>query len=165
MSGRRKRTAIIDKKTTRKDRNPLDTPKPLHELMDDFFYKKFGVKSRSNAIFCSFNPNLVDDFGTTHLIFPIGKYKAVSSDYIEDIYNRIDIIFKMITGGGISVRRFAAVDEEDLEWLKREILTLLKDSSYTDKLIFHNNEIMVTCKEYYIVNKDFNGPLLDAFGE
>ena len=51
MSGRKKITPIIEKKKTRKNRNPVDTPLVLHYHMDFWFYDKFKIRARSNVIF------------------------------------------------------------------------------------------------------------------
>ena len=37
----------------RPDRRQTDTPLPIHEFMDNWFYEKFGVKFRSNAMFAT----------------------------------------------------------------------------------------------------------------
>ena len=167
MSGRNDSNNPYKKKQVRKNRKPVDTPEDIHKFMDDKFKKMFGVKSRSNAIFCSFNPNLSDFFGELYLIFPIGKYKAVSSQKVEDLWTNINDIADTDVHIDFPLnKRTWKIEAQD--WEKEEILDgidkLIDKSKYTDKLVFHNNEIMVTCKEYYLVRRDFNGQLLKHFG-
>src|SRR5574343_219856 len=59
----------------RPDRRPSDTPLPIHEFMDNWFYKKFGVKFRSNAMFASKNSLSTLTYGTSYIVFPIGEFK------------------------------------------------------------------------------------------
>jgi len=143
LSGRKNKDRF-SKKQVRKNREPLNTPLSIHNLMDDWFYKKFGIRSRSNAVFCSFDEKTADSYGYTFLIFPIGKYKAVSSKIIEDLYN---FIFE---------DRTDREKEYSKEKLHQEIIKTLEKGDYTDKLVCHGNEIMITCKEYYMVNFSFN---------
>jgi len=129
LSGRNDKT-FFTKKQVRKDRKPLDTLLDMHKIIDDWFYKKFGVKSRSNAVFCSFDIIITSGYGTPYLVFPIGKYKAVSSKNIKDLF------------------RVAIINDEE------KIIEILERGKYTDKLTYYENEgeIMVTCKDYYMVN-------------
>ena len=166
MSGRQNQVKEIEKRAVRKDRTPVDTPKMIHQLMDDWFKKKFGVNSRSNAVFCSFNPNLVSDYGELFLIFPIGKYKAISSPVIDDVYSKLsrNIAEKYTDHHGIySARTWAMVISQNEEEIVKDVLDLLNKGKYMDKLKHVMGEIMVTCKDYYMVNKKYNGDLLDHF--
>ena len=70
----------------RDNRRPLDTPLWLHTVLDDWFYKKFKVRARSNALFCSFNDHLARNYGNVYRVFPIGKYQAISSFKVKDLY-------------------------------------------------------------------------------
>ena len=72
--------------TVRTDRKPKDTHIDLHNDLDDTFKKKFGVKPRSNSLFCSGDENIVYEYGTPYIIFPIGQYKFLWSTLIEDLY-------------------------------------------------------------------------------
>lgn len=164
MSGRDVSVSDIMKQSVRKNRVPLSTPEEIHQMLDSWFKNKFGVKSRSNAVFCSFNPNLVDNYGTLYLIFPIGKYKVVSSPAIIDIYEDIqEIAYSISDIGYLHAKEWDDFIKGHKEALFKQITQLLNKSNYTDKLIFHNNEIMLTCKDYYIVNAKYNGMLLDHF--
>ncbi|MFW6046289.1 MAG: hypothetical protein ACOCP4_00600 [Candidatus Woesearchaeota archaeon] len=63
--------------TVRKNRKPKDTPTEYHEYADKIFYEEFGIKARSQTLFCNGTPIGVKSYGNPYLIFPIGKYKLV----------------------------------------------------------------------------------------
>jgi len=138
------------KKQVRKDRKPMDTPLHSHKLMDDWFHEKFGVRSRSNAVFCSFNKEIASFYGYAFLIFPIGNYKAVSSKTIGDLYS-------LIYADASAIRKKKYSEEE----LQQEIIKAMGKGQYTNKLSYHMNEIMVTCKEYYMVGYSLTDYLLE----
>ncbi len=71
--------------SVRSDRTPRDSDQWLHEVFDDFFLKKFGIRFRSNALFCVKDEDDVDsEYGKPFAIFPIGKFDYAYSDYIDD---------------------------------------------------------------------------------
>jgi hypothetical protein len=66
----------------RTDRKPKDTPLEMHQLLDKQFQKRFGIKARSNSLFCYFrniNSYLRDrsGYGVPYYIFPIGNFKTI----------------------------------------------------------------------------------------
>jgi len=146
LSGRQSKT-FFAKKQVRKNREPVDTPLDIHKLLDDWFYKKFGVRSRSNAVFCSFDEKIANFYGKPFLVFPISKYKAVSSKIVEDLFDLF----------------YSDTDDIENEYSEHngEIIKLLEKGKYTAKLTYHKNEIMVTCKEYYIVDYSLTDYLLE----
>jgi len=151
-------TINFTKKKVRKNRKPKNTPEKLHNLMDDWFYGKFGVRSRSNAIFCIFEYREADLYGEPHVIFPIGKYKAVSSPIVLDLYAFFEDSFFNLVYDVKKNSHFKPGDEELL-------IDELEQLEYTDKLIYHFNEIMITCKEYYILHLKSNKELIEYFEE
>ena len=74
------------KKKMRSGRNPLTTNRKWHKILDDWFLDKFGVRARSNSLFCLFEDDTAGTYGNTYMIFPIGKYKAISSEKVEDMF-------------------------------------------------------------------------------
>jgi hypothetical protein len=152
-TGRKVYISAISKSQVRKDRKPKDTPEEIHKLLDDWFYKKFGVRSRSNAVFATKNYDVAKDYGTPFLIFPIGKYTAISSDRIDDLYNEIERLFYYSFGLIFNNNRLNSISNEDMERFKDRIIDMLKSSNYKKGLQIHDNEQMITCKEYYLVNE------------
>ncbi len=93
MSGRKGYDPTITKKV-RQDRSSKDTPEDTHKLMDNEFNKKFGIKARSQTIFCTGDLHTARGYGSTvYLIFPIGKYEIIWSPKYRDLYNDTNSIF------------------------------------------------------------------------
>lgn len=84
-SGRNKNKNVFVQHT-RTNRKPVDMDYDLYLIYDKLFYKKFGIKGRSNAIFCSGDISVVSSYGAPYIIFPAGKYKFLWSDQIKDLY-------------------------------------------------------------------------------
>lgn len=87
--GSHKPTKDIRKVTHRKNRNPSDTPKPLHDKLNDLFEKRFGWPVRG-GIFTVPSKSIADNYGTPFVFFPIGDYKYVYSPKIEDLFQYFD---------------------------------------------------------------------------
>jgi len=129
--------STILKKKVRTDRRPLDTSVKIHKWFDRIFEKKFGWKARSNAIFCYGRP--ADEVALyDFLVFPIDKFKYVWSPNIFDLYN------------------ITASQPDDYIESNDDVLETYK---YTDKglkkALVSGNEIMVNCKEVYLVRGHF----------
>ena len=129
--------AAILKKRVRADRKPLDSPLKSHKWFDEQFNKKFGWKARSNVIFCYGRP--VNDVALyDFLMFPVGKFKYVWSPYVTDLYN---------IANSQSDEQLYSYDD------------ILETYKYTDKnlkkAVVSSNEIMVNCKEVYLVRGHF----------
>ena len=91
-SGKNDNNSIITK-TVRTDRNPMNTEYDLHLFLDRQFYKKFKIKPRSSAVFCSGAFQTADGYGTPYLIFPVNKYQIIWSNKIRDLYLDFDKSF------------------------------------------------------------------------
>lgn len=61
----------------RKDRQPRDTSLYVHGLLDAYFQEKFGVKVRSEGLFCTGDRETAERYGKANYIFPIGEFKFV----------------------------------------------------------------------------------------
>jgi len=77
----------------RKDRNPTDTPENIHNLLDDAFQKKFGIRLRSNSIFLTFDTSTAESYGDLYVIFPVGKYEMYYNNNIDDLYMDLGFIY------------------------------------------------------------------------
>jgi len=151
-------TIDFTKKKVRKNRKPKNTPEKLHQLIDDWFYDKFSIRSRSNVIFCIFHYYEAALYGEPHVIFPIGKYKAVSSPIVLDLTQFIEDTFFDIMYD-VKKNLYFKPGEEDI------LTSKLEQLKYTDKLKYHMNEIMITCKEYYILHLKSNKNVIKHFEE
>jgi hypothetical protein len=70
-------------------REPKDTDKQVHEMLDNKLKKKFGWNGRSNSIFCTGNKKQADNYGYIFIIFPTNKYKFIYNPDVEDF---VDVI-------------------------------------------------------------------------
>lgn len=63
--------------TVRKNRHPRDSSPFAHRLVDDWFYEKFGIRPRSQAVFCSSSRSVAKAYGTVCYMFPVGEFKFI----------------------------------------------------------------------------------------
>jgi hypothetical protein len=77
---------LIKKSHVDSHRNPMDTPRELHDYLNEIFKRKFGWNVR-NGVFTS-GKYLDSQYGSNqYIFFPIGNYKFVYSPKIEDLYS------------------------------------------------------------------------------
>ncbi len=72
---------------TRKNRIPTDMCKNLQFLLDNYFKKYFGIKARSETVFCSPSEKSISKYGNIYIIIPIGKFDYIWSKNIIDLYS------------------------------------------------------------------------------
>ena len=148
-SGRKGFDSVI-KKSVRTDRKPKDSLPSVHKVFDELFYKKFGLKGRSSALFCTGDYNEAAGYGNTvYIIFPIDKYKILWSYRIFDMYNSPDVN-SIYLQYGYSLKDNIEISHSDK--LKDDLMHDII-STYTTKdlsrAIKSKHEIMLFCKEYY----------------
>ena len=119
-------------------RKPVHTDSNIHDVADDWFYNKLGVRARSETIFCTADLNQALKFGHVHKIRPIEDedikfiYSPNVIDFIkieEDIDNYDD-------------------QEKITEWLESKHYRIEK--SIKDIPSGFKGEIMLYCKKYEI---------------
>lgn len=139
----------IWKKKVRKDRLPLDTPKHIHDELDNIFLKKFGWKARSEGLFCwpyTFKSPFVS---YKWIVFPVGNYKYLWSKEVDDLWEYINT---------------ARIMKQDYVEYFEEILL----ETYTNKgikmSIRYENEIMVKCDWAYLVKPELMEPVNEMLG-
>jgi hypothetical protein len=76
----------LQKKKPRTNRQPKDTPRIVHKILDDAFYRVFKWSVRSEGLFTTSQTSYADNYGTLTIFFPIGNYKYVWSSKIKDLY-------------------------------------------------------------------------------
>ena len=77
-------------------RVPTDTPRKVHDVLNDLFEDRFGWKVR-NGVFCfKHTDDMFEDkyeYGdTTYYLFPVGKYKLCYNKKVEDLFPEIEHI-------------------------------------------------------------------------
>jgi hypothetical protein len=124
------------------DRQPRNTDRDLHRAADAWFLKHTGIEFRSNSFFTTGNAENANEYGDLFILCPIGNYKYCWSPNIMDFYLELE-----------RVSRNQEDDDEFVDWV-------LTDGDYIFNsnlpgAIQSGNEIMVHCKEAYLVNPDF----------
>lgn len=135
------------KKKVRKDRKPRDTPEDIHEWADNWFYENFGIRARSNTMFCTSEASKTKQYGELYIVFPIGNFEIIWSHRLKDLYTEW-----MVTKG--------------LEFWKDYFLTSFAKTYHKgnlQKAIKSGNEIMLHCDEYYILRSISAVPVLNHF--
>lgn len=179
LSGRSKNKSPIFKGTVRKNRQPKDTPQSLHDLINDKFEEKFGVRLRGNSLFITGRTTEAKQYGKPYIIFPINEYQVYWSEkvndlyayffsYLEDFYFRTRIykeeandIFSYVSTGDISyVQKPNFVDELNLavdQWkeFREKFLQRLNfiiktfEQGKMEEGLKTGVEIMLYCNQYY----------------
>ena len=68
----------------RNDRMPKDSPKWLHDALNQYFIKKTGIPVRSTSLFVSADRGIVEHYGTVYIVFPIGEFHYAWSKHFVD---------------------------------------------------------------------------------
>lgn len=97
----------------------------------------------------------------------MGQYKAISSHKVDDLFGVIVTAKNKL--GDPDARMFdtntwleGLSPDKQIE-LKAYMYSRLDDADYKDKLMFHENEYMIVCDEYYIVKLEHEALLTHTF--
>lgn len=143
---------IYKKTNPREDRRPVDTPRMVHALADELYFKKFGWKVRSEGLFTATNISMTAGYGSNrYLVFPIGNFEYVWSEDSYDFFitqSNLASDYQRSTGTGKDMKK----------QFPKEIMQGLVDM-YTDKNLKkawsdrQSREIILHCPNgYYYVN-------------
>jgi len=153
LRGSRKSNPGIIKVKPRQDRRPMSTLPKVHDMLDGFFKAKFGWKPRSTGVFCSGSLNTALFYGPVNSVWPIGNFKFLWSPKVSDLFSHLTDQVNTTEHDGWSYwldnpdGLKAIVDTYTDKNLPKAI-----DGTATDMQSF---EIMIGCKEYYMVlNED-----------
>lgn len=149
------------KEKVRKDRKSLDSSKHVDiEKLDDMYQDKFGVRPRSQGIFCSFDASQADRYGDLFMIFPIGDFNYLVSEswedtmdawlfYLEDAKDNFDD-----EEMSEFINKYGEI-EEGQSIPDKYIKDMVVDKTYFNQNIKHGiengNEIIIICDEYYAI--------------
>ena len=112
-------------KKVRKNRKPMNTEEEIQKIADDNFERRFGIRARSETVFCSSKIKQAKDYGQPRIIFPVGKYEVIWSPDIEDMYLSMS---------------------SDIEEFRDQLNSYIKGR--LSDAIFSGNEIMLHCESY-----------------
>ena len=127
------------------DRTPLNTPKEIHNSINQFYSPRFGWKVR-NGIFC-YGYNLENEkakdlgYGPFYIFFPVGKFDFVYSPTFFDMYGYIN----------------ESDDELDttikkLDFKNDSLCAAITSGEKLDNL---SNEISIKANTYYLIDYSF----------
>lgn len=68
----------------KKDREPLDSPKWLHDLMNKKMMMDSGIPFRSQSVFAIRDEDTASNFGKVYMVYPIGRYDYAWSPIVGD---------------------------------------------------------------------------------
>ncbi|GGN29304.1 MULTISPECIES: hypothetical protein [Marinomonas] len=123
-------------------RKPLNSPQKLHEVADEWFEKTFGIRARSQTIFCTPDIKQALQFGKVVEIVPVFSDKSVCFIFSEEVHDFNEAIAEI-------------TDIED----SKKIKDWLESKNYTSLMEFSdiphdfNGEIMLYCKLYRVIKK------------
>lgn len=140
------------KKMVRTDRKPMSTKGPVHKVIDDWFEEEMGMRARSQAVFCygERGRESAAEYGDRSIILPIGKFIYCWSPEVKDLYEIIRT--KMEDDDGNLRPRFLGSDRKpDAELISDFMGELGYTFNDFAKACVGNSEIMIECKEYYVI--------------
>lgn len=73
----------------RKDRNPTDTNIIIHDMIDLYFYDKYGILARSTTVFTTPSITTALGYGVVGAVIPKGKAKYIYSNTTRDLFHII----------------------------------------------------------------------------
>jgi len=140
-SGRKKKEAYYTIKNIRKNRKPTDTPEFVHNLLDKYFKKHFGIKLRSNSLFCNVDMHDVIKYGHPHLICPIGDYETYYHPQVFDLYRQ----FKTLV-----IKEYATIYDKNNMYINLSVDNLDELDKETAKKVMPDieNNIEELVKDY-----------------
>jgi len=124
------------------NRQPTDTPLYIHKYVDKVFKEKFGWPARSEGVFVTGEKARARYFGELASVWPIGSFKFVWSPSVRDF--TVDMPTDLVD--------YESMDELPVG-AEIDLIEILE--SYTNKDLLQairmNKEIMIKCKEYYLI--------------
>ena len=119
-------------------RRPRDSDYFVHEIADQWFDNKFGIKARSETIFCTPNCHQAAKYGEAYEITVPDtiKYQLIYSVKVDDFINIEDEIDDLEN------------KDEIIDWLESRDYAVL--SSFDKLPIKFRGEIMLNCTHFNI---------------
>lgn len=136
-------TALVSVFDRRRDREPRDSSVELHRMIDKFLFEKFKWHCRNDGVFATGHDEMTVQYGTPHVMIPIGDFSYVWSRKTKDVF---EYFFNL------SPEKESAGEEE----LVAAFLPEMSKLDYTDEdlvgAIEYGHEIMFDCHKYFMVD-------------
>lgn len=152
-------------KEVRKNRTPKDMDVVVSSEFDNQFYEHFGIRLRSEGVFCSKNPLTAATYGEycsdkrrtrVALFFPIGKYKYYWNPEVMDLYTEVDgsdWYYNQMNKKKILKNSRSEIKELVLKYRKGGLRNIKEQ------------EVTFICDEYYLVDDEFLTPIMKYLGK
>ncbi|MFW6001933.1 MAG: hypothetical protein ACOCQD_01180 [archaeon] len=145
-SGRRKDEDYFIGKV-RKNRDPKDTPQQIHDIADNYFKEYYGIKLRSNSLFCTMSRREAMAHGDNiYIVFPMGDYKIFYNPNVRDLFTEIA---KFLTPMN------EIKSEKSLEELKKHLDDVIQGYLQGLPAMETEVEIMLYGKKYLAIDETF----------
>ena len=145
------------KVTPRKDRKPRDTPSEIHNFLDKVFDEKFGVKARSEGVFCTPNFGDAQAYGSVYYVFPVGSFKLIYNPKVTDLYQKLrddHVLLWDKNADRPTMNRIMDPKERDAK-IKKIISGYKISTNNAKDALSNGGEVMLFCKEYFLVGEKF----------
>ena len=141
-------------KYPRTSRRPMTTERKVHDLADDYFKHKFGIKFRSESIFVSRSKELAESYGDVYAIFPLDRVDFAWSPKVEDFtYEANEFNIKLRDKESVSNDDF-----EDFQEFMDKLEYRSNDDSLATEYVKYTNlkkyEVMIKCDEYLAIRAE-----------
>lgn len=123
-------------------RKPRHSETSVHDVADKWFYDKFGIKARSETVFCTPNCHQAATYGEAYEITVPDtiSYQLIYSINVDDFINIEDEIDDLEN------------EDEIIDWLESRDYAVL--SSFDKLPIKFRGEIMLYCTHFNIEKDD-----------
>lgn len=158
------------KDKVRKNRKQLDSDYYFNQQqLDDIFYKELGVRPRSEGLFATTSQHYSRNYGDIYVIFPIGKFNYVTTDFFTDSIDFFIYYFEVMNGDeGIEIKneyieKYGKSVNGNVPYKYLEYFVSHYKLNDSDLVITirEGNEIIFLCDEYYAVKVDSSTEYLD----
>lgn len=150
-------------KPIRKNRIPKDMPEIIHETIDSYFKKHFGVYFRSNAIFTISDYNFADAYGTVYAVYPVGRFQFLWSPNVKDLFTKLAGILSKNYDVDIDMFKSEDLNKDDIARYRtalNDIPNILENLKYKntdlDNAIDAQTEVMLSGSTYHALSVRHN---------
>jgi hypothetical protein len=129
---------LIENEYLETPRLPKNLHVHIHEVADNWFQKKFGIRARSQTIFCTPDKDQAEEYGKAYKVTVPQSldYKLIFSIDVRDLI--------AIEGDICDVY----CDEEIIDWLEDKSYEVV--TNFLDLPIGFCGEVMLYCKQYEV---------------
>ncbi|WP_342229370.1 hypothetical protein [Yersinia enterocolitica] len=133
---------LVENKYLKTARTPRDTDLFIHKVSDNWFFSTFGVKARSQTIFCSLSKTVASKYltsvgGLYHVSIPSGeKYSIILSSSVDDFYDIVNDL------------NYPYIEKEITDWLSSKNYIQVDDIK--DIPSDFEGELMLFVKTYHV---------------